>query len=55
MAKLLGSKVDFNLVRRVMRRQLGLVFDLALEDITMEDVRNMLEGVQNESTGMVNA
>ncbi len=55
MAKLLGGKVDLHLVRQEMRRQLSLVFDLSLKDITMEDVRNMLEGVQNESTGMVNA
>lgn len=44
--KLLGNEVEFNLVRQEMRRQLGLIFDLSLEDVTMNDVRSMLEGVQ---------
>lgn len=45
MEKVLGCKVDMDSVRREMRNQLGNIFNLALEDITMADVGKMLEGV----------
>jgi lipoate-protein ligase B len=46
MKKLMGNGVEFNVVRQEMRRQLSSIFDLSLEDVTMKDVRIMLEGVQ---------
>ena len=37
-----------------MRSQLSEVFDLVLEDVTMENVKEMLEGALYEQTGVVN-
>lgn len=44
MEKILGNNVDIVPVRREMRRQLSEVFDIALEDVTIEDVKEMAGG-----------
>jgi len=44
MEKIQGNKLDMISVRREMRRQLSKVFDLALEDVTMENVKEMAGG-----------
>jgi len=54
MAKILGKQMDMDLVRREMRRQLSEVFDLVLEDVTIEDVLEMVGGALYEQTGVVN-
>lgn len=48
MEKILGHAVDFAQVRQEMRHQLSEVMDLDLEDVTMENVKDMLEGACNE-------
>jgi len=53
MEKILGNKVELVSVRREMRSQLSKVFDLCLEDVTIEDVKEMLGGALYEQTGMV--
>jgi len=42
MEKILDKKVDMVLVRREMRRQIGQVFDLVLEDIDLQKVKEMV-------------
>ena len=54
MEKILDCQVDMAAVRQEMRRQLSKVFDLTLEDVTMENVKEMLEGAIYEQTGVVN-
>lgn len=44
MEKILAKKVDLAVVRQEMRGQMSEVFDLALEDVTLENVEEMLEG-----------
>ena len=53
MKKILVNQVDMVSVRREMRSNLSEIFDLALEDVTMENVREMLEGAIYEQTGLV--
>lgn len=52
MEEVLGRKVDMDPVRREMRNQFCNIFDLALADISMEDVGKMLEVVLYEQTGL---
>ena len=54
MEKILGNKVDMVMVRREMRRQFSQVFDLNLENVTIEDVKEMVGGAWYEQTGVVN-
>ncbi|WP_434509678.1 lipoyl(octanoyl) transferase LipB [Desulfitobacterium sp. AusDCA] len=48
MEKILGHTVDFAQVRKEMRHQLSEVMDLELEDVTLKNVKDMLEGACNE-------
>jgi lipoate-protein ligase B len=52
MAKILGPLVDFTQVKQEMRHQLSEVMDLYLEDITLENIKDKLEGADNEATGL---
>ncbi|MCX5779305.1 MAG: lipoyl(octanoyl) transferase LipB [Firmicutes bacterium] len=45
MEKILAKKVDLALVRQEMRRQMSDVFGLVWEDVTLENLEEMLEGV----------
>ena len=48
MEELLGSKVDIEIVKQEMRRQFCEVFSMVLEDVTMDDIKEMVEGNQHE-------
>lgn len=48
MEKILGLTVDFAQVRKEMRHQLSVVMDLELEDVTLKNVKDMLEGACDE-------
>jgi len=48
MEKILGHQVDLAQVRKEMRHQLSEVMDLDLKDVTLKQVKEMLEGAGHE-------
>lgn len=48
MEELLGHPVDMALVRRELRRQVSSIFDLTLENVTLEEVNDIVAGAPRE-------